>query len=84
MTFMACSRMSLRAVSDALRAAEASSSTNMEATDSLDRLSRAVASRDLHSSRQWNRRQARGNRKVSTWGVHVAVTQHASQVLVRK
>lgn len=57
MTFMACSRMSLRAVSDALRAAEASSSTSMEATDSLDRLSRAVASRDLHSSRQCSRQQ---------------------------
>ena len=50
MTFMACSSMSLRAVSEARRAAEASSSTSMEATDSDDRFSRAVARRDLGST----------------------------------
>lgn len=51
MTFMACSSMSLRAVREARRAADASSSTSMEATDSDDRFSSAVDRRDLHSSR---------------------------------
>jgi len=52
MTFIACSRMSLRAVREALRAAEASSSTSIDPTDSEDRFNNAVARRDLVGQQQ--------------------------------
>lgn len=52
MTFIACSRMSLRAVREALRAAEASSSTSIDPTDSEDRFNNAVARRDLVEQQQ--------------------------------
>lgn len=58
MTFIAASNMSLRAVREARRAADASSSTNMDATASDDRLSRAVDSRDLHSRGRQQSKQA--------------------------
>jgi hypothetical protein len=72
MTFMACSSMSLRAVSDALRAAEASSSTSMDATESDDKFSRAVARRDLHSNNT-HRQQQRKCLRCQHTSTYVAI-----------